>query len=166
LFGSMRCLWTDCRGRVELQELNGRSIVKYERNPNSNRRFGRSNQNVSTLERFVQIVYHKGDVRNGPNDLRHATMRLEPDPLDPVGTGLETADMNPKVGDMMLLGARLRVWNSDVVVPPAELRCHGRRLMVQSFSDHAASFINPVHRLRSHARRICRTCALSCAPRP
>ena len=71
-------------------------------------------------------------------------MRLEPDPLDPVGTGLETADMNPKVSDMMLLGARLRVWNSDVVVPPAELCCHGRRLMVQSLSNHAASFIiNP-----------------------
>jgi hypothetical protein len=30
--------------------------------------------------------------------------------------------------------APVRVWNSDVVVAPAELRCHGRRLMVQSLS--------------------------------
>ena len=153
----MPCVWSDCRVRVELQELNRRAIVKYECNPDSNRRFGRRNQNLSTFERLVQIVYRKSDVRNGPHDLRHAAMRLESDPLDPVRTRLETADMNPKVGDMMLLRARLRVWNSDVVVPPAELRYHGRRLMVQSLSDHAASFIDPVHRLRSHARRVCRT---------
>jgi hypothetical protein len=35
---------------------------------------------------------------------------------------------------MMLLSTRLRMWNPDVVVPPTELRCHGRRLMVQSLS--------------------------------
>jgi len=29
------------------------------------------------------------------------------------------------------------VWNPDVVVPPSELRCHGRWLMVKSLSDHA-----------------------------
>ena len=61
-------------------------------------------------------------------------MRLEPDPLDPVGTGLKTGHVNPEVRDMMLLSTRLRVWNPDVVVPPSELRCHGRRLMVQSLS--------------------------------
>ena len=137
---------------VELQEFNRRSIVKDERNPNSSRGFGRCNQNLSTLERFVQIVYHEGDVRNGPDNFRHGTMRLEPDPLDPVGTRLETADMNPQMGDMPLLSAGLRVWNPDVVVPPAEPRRHGRRLMVQSLSDHAASFTDPV--------RVCRTCAL------
>jgi len=66
-------------------------------------------------------------------------MRLEPDPLDPVGTGLKTGDVNPKVRDMMLLSTGLRVWNPDVVVPPSELRCHGRRLMVQSlFAGHVS----------------------------
>src|SRR5437870_9019722 len=40
---------------------------------------------------------------------------------------------------MMLLSTRLRVWNPDVVVPPSELRCHGRRLMVQSlFAGHVS----------------------------
>jgi hypothetical protein len=63
-------------------------------------------------------------------------MRLEPDPLDPVRTGLKTGNVNPEVREIKLLSARLRVWNPDVVVPPSELRCHGRRLMVQSFSDH------------------------------
>jgi hypothetical protein len=66
-------------------------------------------------------------------------MRFEPDPLDPVGTGLKTGDVNPEVRDMMLLSTRLRVWNPDVVVPPSELRCHGRRLMVQSLSASYAS---------------------------
>jgi len=75
-------------------------------------------------------------VRNNPDNLGHVAMRLEPDPLDPVGTGLKTGDVNSEVRDMMLLSTRLRVWNPDVVVPPSELRCHGRRLMVQSLSDH------------------------------
>jgi hypothetical protein len=57
-------------------------------------------------------------------------MRLEPDPLDPVGTGLKTGDVDPEVRDMMLSSTRLRMWNTDVVVPPPELCCHGRRLMV------------------------------------
>ena len=40
---------------------------------------------------------------------------------------------------MMLLSTRLRVWNPDVVVPPSELRCHGRRLVVQShFAGHVS----------------------------
>jgi hypothetical protein len=130
---------TRSRLRVELQELNGCSIVKHERNTNSNRRLGRCNQNLSTFEGFVQVVHCEGDMRNGSNDLGNTAMRLEPDPLDPVGTGLKTADMNPKVGDMMLLSARLRVWNPDVVVPPSELGRYGRRLMVQSLSDHVGS---------------------------
>jgi hypothetical protein len=47
--------------------------------------------------------------------------------------------VNPEVRDMMLLSTRLRVWNPDVVVPPSELRCHGRRLMVQSlFAGHVS----------------------------
>jgi hypothetical protein len=66
-------------------------------------------------------------------------MRFEPDPLDPVGTGLKTGDVNAEVRDMMLLSTRLRVWNPDVVVPPSELRYHGRRLMVQSLSATRAS---------------------------
>jgi hypothetical protein len=47
--------------------------------------------------------------------------------------------VNPEVRDMMLLSTRLRVWNPDVVVPPSELRCHGRRLMVLSLSASHAS---------------------------
>jgi len=35
----------------------------------------------------------------------------------------------------MLLSARLRVWNPDVVVPPSEFG-HGRRLVLQPFSEH------------------------------
>src|SRR5437899_12131919 len=82
---------------------------------------------------------HKGDVRNDSDDLGHVAMQFEPDPLDPVGTGLKTGDVNPEVRDMMLLSTRPRVWNPDVVVPPSELLCHGRRLMVQSLSASHAS---------------------------
>src|SRR2546428_1846199 len=64
----------------------------------------------------------------------HVAMRLEPDPLDPVGTGLKPGDVNPEVRDMMLPSTRLCVWNPDMVVPPSELPCHGRRLMVQPLS--------------------------------
>jgi hypothetical protein len=71
-------------------------------------------------------------------------MRFEPDPLDPVGTGLKTGDVNPEVRDMILLSTRLRVRNPDVVVPPSELRCHGRRLMVQSLSSSHA-FLHRSH---------------------
>src|SRR6266436_1903678 len=73
-------------------------------------------------------------MRNNSDDLGHVAMRLEPDPLDPVGTGLKTGDVNPEVRDMMLPSTRLCIWNADMVVPPSELRCHGRRLMVQSLS--------------------------------
>ena len=69
-----------------------------------------------------------------------SAMRFEPDPLDPVRTGLKTGDVNTEVRDMMLLNTRLRVWNPDVVVPPSELRCHSRRLMIQSLSAIHASF--------------------------
>jgi hypothetical protein len=136
LFGSVPCLWA---GRRKLQQLNRCSIVKDERNTNSNRWLGRCDQDLLTFEGFVQIVDGKGDVRNGSDDRGHAAMRLEPDPLDPVGTGLKTGDVNPEVRDMMLLSTRLRVWNPDMVVPPSELRCHGRRLMVQSLSASHAS---------------------------
>jgi hypothetical protein len=139
LFGSVRCLWADRLGRVKLQQLNRCSIVKYERNTNSNRWLGRCDQNLPTFEGFVQIVDGKGDVRNNFDDLGHVAMRLEPDPLDPVGTGLKTGDMNPEVRDMMLPSTRLCVWNPDMVVPPSELRCHGRRLMVQSLSARHGS---------------------------
>src|SRR6266702_6465265 len=83
----------------------------------------------------------KGDVRNDSDDLGHVAMRLEPDPLDPVGTGLKTGDVNPEVRNMMLPSTRLCVWNPDMVVPPSELRCHGRRLMVQSLSASQPSLI-------------------------
>src|SRR5207302_462379 len=100
----------------------------------------------------------KGDVRNGSDDLGHAAMRFEPDPLDPVGTGLKTADVNPEVRDMMLLSTRLRVWNPDVVVPPSELRCHGRRLMVQSLSaSHASLHRSHLTDYENLVRRACRT---------
>src|SRR4029079_9183281 len=103
-------------------------IVKHERNTNSNRRLGRFNENLSAFEGFVQIVYCESHMWNGSHDLGHIAMRLEPDPFDPVGAGLEPADMNSQVGNMTLLSARLHVWNPDVVVPPSELRCYGRRL--------------------------------------
>jgi hypothetical protein len=48
--------------------------------------------------------------------------------------------VNTEDRDMMLLNTRLRVWNPDMVVPPSELRCHGRRLMVQSLPAIHASF--------------------------
>ena len=145
----MPCLRTHRLGGVELQELNGCPIVKYERNTNSNRRFGRCNQDLSTFEGFVQIVDGKGDVRNGSDNRGYAAMWLEPDPLDPIRTRLKTADVNPKVRDMMLLGPRLRVWNPDVVVPPSQLRCHGRRLIVQSLPVHPRLFIDQIHRFQA-----------------
>jgi hypothetical protein len=149
LFGSVPCLWADHLGRVELQQLNRCSIVKYERNTNSNGWLSGCDQNLPTFEGLVQVVDGKGDVRNNSDDLGHVAMRLEPDPLDSVGTGLKTGDVNPEVRDMMLPSTRLRVWNPDVVVPPSELRCHGRRLMVQSLSASHAS----LHRERDKPRQ-------------
>jgi hypothetical protein len=46
-----------------------------------------------TFQSFVQIVDGKGDMRNDSDDLGHVAMRLEPDPLDPVGTCLKTSDV-------------------------------------------------------------------------
>src|SRR5207237_8006542 len=87
LFGSVPCLWAGRLGGVKLQQLNRCSIVKYERHTNSNRWLGRRDQNLPAFEGFVQIVDGKGDVRNTSDDLGHMAMRLEPYPLDPVGTG-------------------------------------------------------------------------------
>jgi len=147
-FGSVPCLRADRPGRGELKQLHRCSIVNDERHTNSRRRLVWRDQNLSSSQGFVQIVDGKGNVRNDSDDLGHVAMRLEPDPLDPIGTGLETGDVNPEVRDMMLLSTRLRVWNPDVVVPPSELRCHGRRLMVQSRSARHGS-LHLTHRLRS-----------------
>jgi hypothetical protein len=78
LFGSVPCLWADRLGRAKLQQLNRCSIIKYERNSNSNRWLGRRDQNLPTFEGFVQIVDGEGDVRNNPDNLGHVAMRLEP----------------------------------------------------------------------------------------
>jgi hypothetical protein len=136
---SVLSLWAARLGGGELQQLNRCSIVKYERHTNSSRWLGRCDQDLPTFQGFVQIVDRKGDVRNDSDDLGHLAMRLEPDPLDPEGTGLKTGDMNPEVRNMAFLSTRLRMWNPDVVVPPSELRCHDRRLMVQSLSARHAS---------------------------
>jgi hypothetical protein len=54
------------------------------------------------------------------------------------------------VRDVMLLSTRQRVGN-QVVVTPSELRCHGRRLMVQSlFARHAS--LHRSHPWRSFGR--------------
>jgi hypothetical protein len=66
-------------------------------------------------------------------------MRLEPDPLDPVRTRLEAADVNAEAADVMLLGPRLCVRNPEVVVPPSKLR-HGGRLVAQSLSHYSRLF--------------------------
>jgi hypothetical protein len=97
------CLCTDWLGRVELQELNRCAIVKYEGNTNAFRWLGRCDQNLPTLEGFVQIVDGKGNVRNGSDNRGHGAMRLEPDPFDSVWTRLKTGDVNAKVRDMMFL---------------------------------------------------------------
>ena len=134
LFGSMPGRWASRLGRGELQQLHRCAIVKDERHPNSNRGLGRCDQDLPAFEGLVQIVNSKSDVRNASDDLGHTAMRLEPDPLDPVGTGLKTGDVHPEVRDVMLLSPRRRVWNSEVVVPPSELRRHGRQLVAQSLS--------------------------------
>src|SRR4030095_10180753 len=82
------------------------------------------------------------DGRHVAHNRVHVAMRLEPDPFDSVRTRLKTGDMNPKVRDMMLLSPRLRVRNPDGVVPPSELGCHGRRLMVQSLSHVCLASVN------------------------
>ena len=142
LFRGVSSPWTGRRGRGELQELNGCSIVKYERHTNSSRRLVRRDQNLPTFEGFVQVVDGKGDVRNGSDDRGHVAMRLEPDPLDSVRTRLKTGDVNSKVRDMELLRPRLRVWNPDVVVPPSELGGHDGRLMFQSLFHHPCPFVD------------------------
>ncbi len=128
----------------ELQEFDGRSIVEHERHSNSGRGLVRFDQNLSTLERFVQIVDHECNVRHGPDDLGHVALWLEPNPLDAVGAGLETTNVNPEVADVTLASTRLRVGNADVVILPAEPRGHGRRLMGQSLFCHAAASLLPV----------------------
>src|SRR5437667_12857591 len=112
LFGSVPRLWADRLGSVELQQLNRCSIVKYERHANSSRWLRRCDQNLPTFQSFVQIVDGKSDVRNDSDDLGHVAMRLEPDPLDPVGTGLKTGDVNPERSDIIILRKTLAVRNS------------------------------------------------------
>jgi len=61
-------------------------------------------------------------------------MRLEPHPLDSEGTRLKPRDVHAEVRDVMLHGARLRVWDPEMVVPPAELRGYDRWLMAEPLS--------------------------------
>jgi hypothetical protein len=146
----MSCLSTHRLRRVELQKLDGCSIIENKRDPYSCRRLGRPDQNFSAFESLVQIVDGKSNVRNGHDNRGYTAMRLEADPFDAVRTRVKTRDVNTKVHHVMLSPPRLGVWNPDVVVPPSELRCDGRELVVQSLSHHSRLFI--VGRRRSRQR--------------
>ena len=122
LFGSLVCPWLEPLGLLELQELNGRSTVEYECDPNAGRRCSRRNQDLFPFEGLVKIVHGKGDVGNGLDDVRYAAVRLKAHPLDPVRARLKTTDVNSQLVEVLLLSTRHRVGDPEVMVLPPEPR--------------------------------------------
>ena len=85
-------------------------------------------------------------------------MRLEPDPLDPVGAGLKAGDVNSEVRDMMLPSTRLCVWNPDMVVPQPSFAVTAGGSWFSRFPLVTALFIDPTHRLRSFGFESAKLC--------
>jgi hypothetical protein len=104
---------------MELQQFYRRTIVKYERYPNSFRWRVGFNQEFPAPERLVKIVHDEGNVWNGPDDLGHRTVGLEAHPLNPEWAGLKTADMHAEMIEVFLFGMWGRARYPNVVVPPA-----------------------------------------------
>src|SRR5437867_5040985 len=91
-----------------------------------------------------------------PRALRSGRLGAQVDAL--ISGRALTGDVNPEVRDMMLPSTRLCVWNPDMVVPPSELPCHGRRLMVQSLSaSHGSSSSILLTDCDHLVCRVCRT---------
>ena len=74
------------------------------------------------MERGVQVVDDKRQVRDGLHDLWHLAMFVEAHPFDAVRTGLKAADMNTELLQVQLAVARRGVWDAEMVVSPSEPR--------------------------------------------
>src|SRR5262244_843366 len=62
------------------------------------------------------------------NDIRHLAMWFETHPFDAIRARLETTHVNAKLVEVLLLGKRIRVRDSEVMVPPSVPRNRGRRV--------------------------------------
>lgn len=74
------------------------------------------------MERGVQVVDDKRQVRDGLHDLWHLAVRVEAHPFDAVRTGLKAADMNTELLQVQLAVSRRGVWDAEMVVSPPEPR--------------------------------------------
>ena len=74
------------------------------------------------MERGVQIVDDKRQVRDGLHDLWHLAVRVEAHPFDAVRTGFKAADMNTEGLQVQLAVSRRGMRDAEMVVSPPEPR--------------------------------------------
>jgi hypothetical protein len=111
--------------RFEFQKLDRCAVVEDERDPHAWGRRVRRNQDVLAFERGIQIVDGKRQVRDGLHNLRHRTLQVEAHPFDAVRAGLEPADMNAELWQVLLTATGRAVRDAEVVVSPSEPRDGG-----------------------------------------
>src|SRR5215475_7538642 len=72
-------------------------------------------------------------MRHCLNDIRHPAMRFETHPFDAIRAGLKTTHVNAKLVEVLLPWKRIRVRDSEVMVPPSVPRNRGRRVRRPAF---------------------------------
>jgi len=122
--------------------------VKNERDPNARGWRVRLDQNPSPFESLGQIGDRKGNVRDGFHDLGHLAVGLEAHPLDPIGTGLESTNVDAEVFEVLLPSVTLGARYADMVISPAEDCRRPGWFIVAASPSHGAV-------LRSVASLIC-----------
>jgi hypothetical protein len=118
---------------LELKELDGRSIVDYHSHPDTFRRAAHFPQKLLALDRFVEIIDFKGNVRYSLDKLRDGAIFVEAHPLDAVRTRLKPGDMDLQVRKIFFGRSGRRGWNSDMVIPPTFSRDGGQLV---GFANH------------------------------
>ena len=77
------------------------------------------NQDSLAYERLVKIVHGKGDVRDGPDHIRHTAVVIETHPLNSVWARFKTSDMNAEASEVLFAAMRACAGDTDVMVTPA-----------------------------------------------
>jgi len=77
-----------------------------------------------SLERHCKVVYFKGNVRHGLDDLWIRRIRVEAHPLNATGAGLKSRNVQLELWQILFPRVRRESWNAHVVVAPA---FHGNR---------------------------------------
>jgi hypothetical protein len=79
----------------------------------------------------VKIIYFKGNMGHGANEIGNPAIRIEPHPFDTIRTRRESRYMDLQMLEMDLIWPRDGGWDAEVVIPPTALRNRCGRFVVE-----------------------------------